>query len=118
MLHTQTNFRPFGSSLEPALAQIQPKKKFTLDELVAQCDLSAPMPQDLLDWQNMPPAGQELPDVSFNQLGSTLTAPITQSVIVLNQRKMQNLAVRGSKLAERAPSDIAEDMAKLQAVVA
>jgi antitoxin ChpS len=88
MLQTQTNFRRFGSSLGLTIPralrddmgfyegqsvllqgkanrlivipQMQPKKKFTLNELVAQCDLSAPMPQDLMDWQNMPPVGQEM----------------------------------------------------------
>lgn len=88
MLQTQTSFRRFGSSLGLTIPralrddmgfyegqtvllqnkagklvmtpQAAPKKKYTLNELIAQCDLSAPMPQDLLDWQNMPPAGQEL----------------------------------------------------------
>jgi antitoxin ChpS len=88
MLQTQTNFRRFGSSLgltipkalredmgfyegQTVLLQCQEdglmvipqtksKKTFTLSELVGQCDLSAPMPSDLVDWQNMPPAGQEI----------------------------------------------------------
>lgn len=82
-----------------------------------------------------------LSDASFNQLGTTLIAPITQGgdfarvagftvtlmgsgtqtqgVIVLNQCKMLDLSVRGAKLIERAPSDVVEEaLAKLQAVVA
>lgn len=88
MIQTQTSFRRFGSSLGLTIPralrddmgffegqtvllqnkagklvmtpQAAAKKKYTLDELVAQCDLSAPMPTDLLAWQNMRPAGQEL----------------------------------------------------------
>ena len=72
MLQTQTSFRRFGSSLGLTIPralrddmgfyegqsvllqskanrlivipQTPAKKKFTLNELVAQCDLSAPMP--------------------------------------------------------------------------
>lgn len=39
--------------LEPA------RRRFTLAELVAQCDLDAPMPQDLVDWHAAGPAGRE-----------------------------------------------------------
>jgi len=34
-------------------------KKYTLDELLAQCDPTAPMPQEIADWQDMPAAGKE-----------------------------------------------------------
>jgi antitoxin ChpS len=88
MLQTQTSFRRFGSSLGLTIPralrddmgffegqtvvlqskanrlivipQAPAKKKFTLDALLAQCDLKAPMPKDLTDWQNMPSVGQEM----------------------------------------------------------
>ncbi len=34
--------------------------KYTLDELLAQCDLKAPMPKHLTDWQGAPPVGREV----------------------------------------------------------
>lgn len=33
--------------------------RYTLDELLAQCDPKAPMPKDMADWQNASPAGRE-----------------------------------------------------------
>jgi antitoxin ChpS len=40
---------------------IEPKrrKRFTLDELIAQCDPTAPLDRDE-DWLNAPPVGREL----------------------------------------------------------
>ncbi len=41
---------------------ITPKKnkpKFTLKELLAQCDLDAPMPEAAKEWDEMPVVGQE-----------------------------------------------------------
>jgi len=41
---------------------ITPKKnkpKFTLKELLAQCDLDAPMPEAAKKWDEMPVVGQE-----------------------------------------------------------
>ncbi len=35
------------------------RKRYTAAELNAQCDLSAPMPSDLLDWDKAPVAGNE-----------------------------------------------------------
>ena len=35
------------------------KRKYTLTELLAQCDESAPMPQELIDWDNTPEEGNE-----------------------------------------------------------
>ena len=82
-----------------------------------------------------------LSEAQFNQLGTTLIAPITQGgnlsrvsgfavtlmgagtetqgAIVLNQCKMLDVTARGAKLVERAPADVMEEaLAKLQAVVA
>ncbi|NQZ11726.1 MAG: AbrB/MazE/SpoVT family DNA-binding domain-containing protein [Algicola sp.] len=36
------------------------KPKYLLDELLAKCDESAPMPQTLVDWDNAQPVGEEL----------------------------------------------------------
>jgi antitoxin ChpS len=35
------------------------KRKYTLTELLAQCDESALMPQELIDWDNTPEEGNE-----------------------------------------------------------
>ena len=35
------------------------KPKYTLTELLAKCDESAPMPQELIDWDNTPEVGNE-----------------------------------------------------------
>ena len=35
------------------------KKRYTLDELMAQCDMNAPIPVDVSDWDAMPSAGEE-----------------------------------------------------------
>ena len=34
--------------------------KYTLDELLAQCDAKAPMPNDVTDWQGAQPVGREV----------------------------------------------------------
>jgi antitoxin ChpS len=36
------------------------KKRYTAAELNAQCDLKAPMPADLQDWDNAPIVGSEV----------------------------------------------------------
>lgn len=35
-------------------------KKYTLNELLAQCDQKAPPPADLTDWSDMPAVGAEV----------------------------------------------------------
>ncbi|MFA7239956.1 MAG: hypothetical protein WC091_07570 [Sulfuricellaceae bacterium] len=35
------------------------RKKYTAKELNAMCDLNAPMPEDLIAWDNMKPVGNE-----------------------------------------------------------
>jgi antitoxin ChpS len=45
--------RPEGVMLVPA------RRKYALDELVAQCDPKAPMPSDLGDWGEAKPVGRE-----------------------------------------------------------
>jgi len=35
-------------------------KKYTLDELLAQCDPNAPMPQEMTDWQDSPAVRREV----------------------------------------------------------
>ncbi len=35
-------------------------KKYTLDELLAQCDPDAPMPQEVTDWQDSPTVRREV----------------------------------------------------------
>jgi mRNA interferase ChpB len=82
-----------------------------------------------------------LSDPSFNQLGTTLIAPITQGgnlsrvfgfavtlmgsgtetqgAIIVNQCKMLDVSARGAKFVERVPADVIDEtLAKLQAVVA
>lgn len=38
----------------------QHPRRYTLHELIAQCDLSAPMPEDLREWVDAPAVGKEL----------------------------------------------------------
>lgn len=39
---------------------LTPKRKYTLAEMIAQCDLSAPPPADMADWDTMKPEGGEV----------------------------------------------------------
>lgn len=43
---------------------VKPKgaKRYTLQELMSQCDLNAPMPETLEAWENMIPVGLEVHD--------------------------------------------------------
>ncbi len=42
------------------LKPVRPKPKYTLEELMAQCDLNAPEPEDMAGWNAMPPVGREV----------------------------------------------------------
>jgi len=42
------------------LKPVRTKPKYTLDELMAQCDLNAPEPEDMADWNGMRPVGREV----------------------------------------------------------
>lgn len=46
--------RPDGIMLKPA------RHKYSLDELLAQCDRKAPIPEDLADWKGVEPLGREV----------------------------------------------------------
>ncbi len=39
---------------------LTPKRKYVLAEMIAQCDLKAPMPADLTLWDVAQPVGQEV----------------------------------------------------------
>lgn len=39
---------------------LSPKRKYTLAELIAQCDRKAPPPADLAQWDSARPVGQEV----------------------------------------------------------
>jgi len=41
------------------IVPIQTKPKYTLAQLLAKCNESAPIPQDLTDWNNIPDVGNE-----------------------------------------------------------
>jgi antitoxin ChpS len=45
--------RPDGVMLTPA------RRAYSLEELVAQCDMQAPLPADLAAWHDLHPAGRE-----------------------------------------------------------
>ncbi|MGF6639702.1 AbrB/MazE/SpoVT family DNA-binding domain-containing protein [Paraburkholderia tuberum] len=49
----KADVRPEGVLLTPA------RRKYSLDELVAQCDPKAPPPADLDVWSEVKPAGRE-----------------------------------------------------------
>ena len=46
--------RPEGIVLAPA------RPRYSLEELLAQCDSKAPIPEDLADWSNVKPVGREV----------------------------------------------------------
>lgn len=40
---------------------VKPRRsKYTLEELLAQCDPDAPMPEEVAEWLDAPPVGREL----------------------------------------------------------
>ena len=39
---------------------LEPKRRYTLSELIAQCDPKAPPPADMTPWDAAQPVGQEL----------------------------------------------------------
>lgn len=51
---------PFFKPGMPLLAHLQPKPRYTVAQLMAQCDLTAPLPADLREWEAMEPVGLEL----------------------------------------------------------
>lgn len=42
------------------LKPVRAKPKYTLEELMAQCDLNAPEPEDMAAWNAMRPVGREM----------------------------------------------------------
>ncbi|PYC24932.1 AbrB/MazE/SpoVT family DNA-binding domain-containing protein [Pseudomonas mosselii] len=42
------------------LKPVRAKPKYTLEELMAQCDLNAPEPEDMAAWNTMRPVGREM----------------------------------------------------------
>lgn len=46
------------NSLVITKAKLRPR--YTLDELLAQCDMQEPMPEELTEWDAVPPAGDEV----------------------------------------------------------
>lgn len=38
---------------------LRPKRRYTLADLVAQCDVNAPIPDDVRAWEAAPPVGSE-----------------------------------------------------------
>ena len=41
-------------------SSLQARSRYTLDELLAKCDLSAPLTSDFREWLDAPPVGLEL----------------------------------------------------------
>ena len=52
--HPTLNTTPDGKIV------LTPKRKYVLAEMIAQCDLKAPMPADLTLWDVAQPVGQEV----------------------------------------------------------
>ncbi|GLH34278.1 PbsX family transcriptional regulator [Pseudomonas sp. BR1R-5] len=42
------------------LKPVRANPRYTLEELMAQCDLNAPEPEDMADWNAMRPVGREV----------------------------------------------------------
>ncbi|MGH9599895.1 MAG: AbrB/MazE/SpoVT family DNA-binding domain-containing protein [Terracidiphilus sp.] len=45
---------------ERIIVQSPPKVRYTLDELLSQCDADAPLPEEDRAWLDSPPVGREL----------------------------------------------------------
>jgi len=45
---------------ERLVVQIRPRPRYTLEELLAKCDYSQPMPPEDREWIDAPPVGREL----------------------------------------------------------
>ena len=52
--HMTLNTTPDGKIV------LTPKRRYTLADMISQCDLNAPMPADLTLWDVARPAGQEV----------------------------------------------------------
>jgi antitoxin ChpS len=52
--HLTLNTTPQGKIV------LTPKRNYVLAEMIAQCDLKAPMPEDLTRWDVAQPVGQEV----------------------------------------------------------
>jgi len=48
-----------ANSVRGALTLIAAKPKYSLSDLVAQCNSNAPLPEDLIAWDQMQPVGAE-----------------------------------------------------------
>lgn len=48
-----------GTTVDGAIT-LSPKRKFTLADLIAQCDVKAPPPADMARWDAARPVGQEI----------------------------------------------------------
>lgn len=48
-----------ANSVHGALTLIAAKPKYSLSDLVAQCNSNAPLPEDLIAWDQMQPVGSE-----------------------------------------------------------
>ena len=42
------------------LEPVQKKKRYSLNSLLKKCDVNAPMPKELTEWDNIQPVGNEL----------------------------------------------------------
>ncbi|MFZ1341906.1 AbrB/MazE/SpoVT family DNA-binding domain-containing protein [Thiothrix eikelboomii] len=49
-----------GSRLTLQAPIKKPRKKYTLEQMLAECDPNAPYPEDLLEWDDMPVVGREV----------------------------------------------------------
>jgi antitoxin ChpS len=51
----------FAVSTTPSGAiTLTPKTRYALADLIAQCDLNAPPPADMVAWEDTPPTGKEV----------------------------------------------------------
>lgn len=58
--NTKLDVSAEGGKLVAVVAQARPK--YTLEELLAQCDLDAPWSEEELEWMNAPSVGNEIID--------------------------------------------------------
>jgi NAD+ kinase len=67
------------------ISQARPKQKFTLNELVILCNQSASTPPDLIDWQNMPAVGNELPNKPLTDTNCDSIQPMFKTILLIGK---------------------------------
>jgi antitoxin ChpS len=92
-------------------------RPYTLDELLAQCDPDAPMPDELRDWEAAPPVGREFGAVRtlpVSRVRRELVSIIRRGETVLVSRRGRAVVVLGPTLSQPPRHGWAEASRKIR----